>query len=79
MRGLGVSRQVRAFGPAPGGGAQSAGWYRVDIADENGANGKGNEIRHLRPYLQPMPPVFRDLLKLSLMMRRQGDRGAAHL
>jgi glycosyltransferase involved in cell wall biosynthesis len=49
-------------------------WYRVDIADVNGANGKRNEISHLRPFLQPMPPVFRDLLKLSLMMRRQGDR-----
>jgi len=49
-------------------------WYRVDIADVNGANGKGNEISHLRPLLQPMPPIFRDLLKLSLMMRRQGDR-----
>jgi glycosyltransferase involved in cell wall biosynthesis len=48
-------------------------WYRVDIADVNEANGKGNEISHLRPYMQALPPTFRDLLKLSFMLRRESE------
>ncbi|MGH7913624.1 MAG: glycosyltransferase family 2 protein, partial [Candidatus Binataceae bacterium] len=53
-------------------------WYGVDNgAGLNGALGdgsNGNETRRLRPYLQAMPPAFRDLLKLSLTLsRRQSD------
>jgi glycosyltransferase involved in cell wall biosynthesis len=53
--------------------------YRVDdTADLNGAgnNGNGSEIRRLRPYLQAMPPAFRDLLKLSLILSQQTDRAS---
>jgi hypothetical protein len=33
-------------------------------------------IRRLRPYLQAMPPAFRDLLKLSLILSQQTDRAS---
>ena len=52
-------------------------WYRVDnpaILNTAGNNGNGNETRRLRPYLQAMPPAFRELVKLSLTLSRQNDR-----
>jgi hypothetical protein len=59
--------------------AKSLAWYRVDnVASFEGANGNGDgdEIHRLRPYLQAMPPAFRDLLKMSLTLSRQGRRAA---
>jgi glycosyltransferase involved in cell wall biosynthesis len=52
-------------------------WYRVDnpaVLNSAGNNGNGNETRRLRPYLQAMPPAFRELVKLSLTLSRQNDR-----
>ncbi|MFZ1119174.1 MAG: glycosyltransferase [Candidatus Binataceae bacterium] len=54
-------------------------WYRLDnpaVLNGDGNNGNGNETRRLRPYLQAMPPAFRDLVKLSLTLSRQSDRGS---
>ena len=59
---------------------KSLAWYRVDnVASLEGANGNGDgdEIHRLRPYLQAMPPAFRDLLKMSLTLSRQGGRAPA--
>jgi hypothetical protein len=45
--------------------------YRVDnVANLERANGNGDgdEVHRLRPYLQAMPPAFRDLLKMSLTL-----------
>ncbi len=56
---------------------RALGWYRVDNpAVLNGAanNGNGNRTHRLRPYLQAMPPAFRDLVKLSLTLSRQSHR-----
>jgi glycosyltransferase involved in cell wall biosynthesis len=54
---------------------KSLAWYRVDNVESleraNG-NGDGDEIHRLRPYLQAMPSAFRDLLKMSLTLSRQG-------
>ena len=52
-------------------------WYRIDdpaLPNGVGNNGNGNESRRLRPYLQAMPPTFRELLKLSLTLSRQNAR-----
>ncbi|MGA9315443.1 MAG: glycosyltransferase, partial [Solirubrobacteraceae bacterium] len=54
-------------------------WYRVDnpaVLNGNGSNGNSNEIRRLRPYLQAIPPAFRDLVKVSLTLSQQSDRGS---
>lgn len=49
-------------------------WYRLaSAAHLNGSTngGNGTEVRRLRPYLQLLPPAFRDLLKMSLVLNQR--------